>query len=103
MGIGNSNAIFGQLETCYTGGKASLEEEQITKGFAFSTVVSLETPIQKDACRSTENLWVKRPGTGEIPASRYKELTGGAYFAKEGIPPNTHLDGSRFYKRQLSS
>jgi len=88
-----------EMFLCNTGGKGPLKDEQVTMDFAFSTVVSLETAIKKDACLSKDNLWVKRPGTGEIPASRYKELTSGHYFAKEDIPPHTHLGESMFYKK----
>ena len=50
------------------GTKTILEEEQITIDFAYSTVVTIED-VKKGDIFIPENLWVKRPGTGDIPAS----------------------------------
>ena len=57
------------------GKKAAAPEEQVTIDFAFATVVSIE-PIKKGGTFTRDNLWVKRPGTGEIPAEQYEELLG---------------------------
>ena len=47
----------------------------MTIDFAFATVVTI-APVKKGECFTKENLWVKRPGTGEIPAEDYKSLLG---------------------------
>lgn len=61
---------------CMIGGKKeSLQEEQVTKKFAFATVVTIR-PIKRGETFTEKNLWVKRPGTGEIPAAYYEELLG---------------------------
>ena len=57
------------------GTKKAAEEEQVTIDFAFATVVSIR-PIKKGEVFSRENIWVKRPGTGEIPAEEYEALLG---------------------------
>ena len=57
------------------GKKEATEEEQVTIDFAFATVVSIK-PIRKGDIFTKENIWVKRPGTGEIKAEQYKELLG---------------------------
>ena len=57
------------------GSKKALPEEQVTIDFAFATVVSIQ-PIKKGEIFTEKNIWVKRPGTGEIPAEKYKTLFG---------------------------
>ena len=57
------------------GKKEAALEEKITIDFAFSTVVTLKK-INKGEKFSKENLWVKRPGTGEISAENYNKLLG---------------------------
>ena len=57
------------------GKKCAVDEEQITMNFAFATVVSIKS-IKKGEKFSKENIWVKRPGTGEILAANYEELFG---------------------------
>lgn len=57
------------------GQKGLLPEEQVTMDFAFATVVSIKA-ITKGEEFTRENIWVKRPGTGEIPAERYESLLG---------------------------
>jgi N-acetylneuraminate synthase len=49
------------------GTKGPAKEEQVTMDFAFATVVTIE-PIRAGEMLSKKNLWVKRPGTGAIPA-----------------------------------
>ncbi len=59
-----------------TGGtKEALPEEQVTIDFAFATVVTI-APIKAGEAFTRENLWVKRPGTGEIKAESYESLLG---------------------------
>ena len=50
-------------------------EEQVTIDFAFATVCSIQN-IKKGEMFSNENIWVKRPGTGEILAEHYDEIIG---------------------------
>jgi N-acetylneuraminate synthase len=57
------------------GNKEATVEEQVTMDFAFATVVSIAA-IKKGEKLTNENIWVKRPGTGEIPAENYNELLG---------------------------
>lgn len=57
------------------GKKEAAKEEQVTIDFAFATVVSIK-PIKAGELFTKDNLWVKRPGTGEILAEKYEELLG---------------------------
>jgi len=70
------------------GEKAALSEEQVTIDFAFATVVTI-ADIKKGELFTKENLWVKRPGTGEILAEYYGDLLGKK--ANCGIPADTHI------------
>jgi len=55
--------------------KEPAKEEKVTIDFAFATVCSI-SPIKKGEILSRENIWVKRPGTGEIPAEQFKDVLG---------------------------
>jgi sialic acid synthase SpsE len=57
------------------GEKKPLPEEQVTIDFAFATVVAI-ADINKGDRFTKENIWVKRPGTGELLAERYNEVLG---------------------------
>jgi N-acetylneuraminate synthase len=57
------------------GKKGPVKEEKPTIDFAYATVVTIR-PIQKGECLSKDNIWVKRPGTGEILAKDYENLLG---------------------------
>lgn len=57
------------------GDKLAAAEEKVTIDFAFATVCSIKK-IEKGDILTKENIWVKRPGTGEIPAENFKELLG---------------------------
>lgn len=57
------------------GEKEAAKEEQVTIDFAFATVVTIE-PIKAGEIFSKDNLWVKRPGTGEILAEDYESILG---------------------------
>ena len=69
--ISNSNEIW-QMRG---GTKEAAKEEQVTIDFAFATVCSI-APIKKGSVFTKENIWVKRPGTGEILAEHFNELLG---------------------------
>lgn len=57
------------------GTKQPAKEEQVTIDFAFATVCSI-APIKKGEQFSKENIWVKRPGTGEILAEDFNTILG---------------------------
>ncbi|MFQ5677239.1 MAG: N-acetylneuraminate synthase family protein [bacterium] len=57
------------------GSKDVLPEEEPTIRFAHACVVSIRKIKRGDAF-SMDNIWVKRPGTGEIKASQFETLLG---------------------------
>jgi N-acetylneuraminate synthase len=69
--------IYGSAEIALMRGgkKEATKEEQVTIDFAFATVVTIK-PIKKGEVLTKENIWVKRPGTGEILADDYNKLLG---------------------------
>ena len=82
--IEGANILFSQRG----GSKEPAKEEQVTIDFAFATVVSI-ADISIGDTFTKENLWVKRPGTGEILAAEYQNILGKK--ANKFIPNNTHL------------
>lgn len=64
-----------EIKSMQGGEKRAAKEEKVTMDFAFATVVSIR-PIREGEVFTKENIWVKRPGTGEIPAARFDELLG---------------------------
>lgn len=57
------------------GEKKALKEEQVTINFAYASVVSIKS-IKAGELLTKENLWVKRPGTGEFLAKDFEHLLG---------------------------
>ncbi len=57
------------------GTKEPAKEEQVTIDFAFATVVTIKA-IRTGEIFTKENLWVKRPGTGEISAEKFNSILG---------------------------
>lgn len=57
------------------GGKTILPEEQPTIDFAYACVVTTKEISAGDVF-SEDNVWVKRPGTGEIKAKNYENILG---------------------------
>ncbi len=57
------------------GKKEATKEEQVTIDFAFATVVTIK-PLSKGERLSKDNIWVKRPGIGEIKAENYEDIIG---------------------------
>ena len=57
------------------GDKRAVEEEQPTIDFAFATIVTIQK-INKGQKFTEENIWVKRPGTGDFLAEDYDEVLG---------------------------
>jgi sialic acid synthase SpsE len=70
------------------GTKSLLAEEQVTRDFAFATVVAIRDIAAGEAL-SSDNIWVKRPGTGEIKAEHYESLIGKS--AARTIARDSHL------------
>ena len=75
------------------GTKGPAEEEQITIDFAFATVVTI-APVKAGEPFTMKNLWVKRPGTGEILAERFETILGKR--ATRDIPADVHLTARDF-------
>jgi len=73
------------------GKKGPVPEEQGTIDFAFATVVSI-APIKAGDIFTTNNIWVKRPGTGTILADSYEQVLGKT--ASVDIPMDKHLEQS---------
>ena len=73
------------------GRKSAAAEEEVTIKFAFATVVTI-APIRAGEVFTEKNIWVKRPGTGEILAEDYKKILGRK--AECDIPADTHLTWS---------
>lgn len=63
------------IHQCLGGEKGILPEEQPTIDFAYATVVSIRN-IKAGEFFSRDNIWVKRPGTGEILAADYEQILG---------------------------
>lgn len=57
------------------GTKKPADEEQVTIDFAFATVCTIAS-IKEGELFTKENIWVKRPGTGEILAEQYENILG---------------------------
>jgi len=70
------------------GRKEAAIEEKVTIDFAFASVVSIKK-IKKGEKFTKENLWVKRPGTGDILAEHFNSIIG--KFALKDIPNDHHL------------
>jgi sialic acid synthase SpsE len=75
------------------GTKEPAKEEQVTIDFAFATVVTI-APVKAGEPFTMKNLWVKRPGTGEILAERFESILGKK--ATRDIAADTHLTVSDF-------
>lgn len=70
------------------GEKGYVTEEQPTIDFAFATVVTTAA-IPAGSVLEADNVWVKRPGSGEIPAEQYPRVLGTR--AARDLPADTHL------------
>ena len=70
------------------GTKGPAKEEQVTIDFAFATVVTI-APVKAGEPFTMQNLWVKRPGTGDILAEKFESILGKR--ARRDIPADTHL------------
>ncbi|HCE2183328.1 N-acetylneuraminate synthase family protein [Vibrio sp. Vb2133] len=70
------------------GKKEAAKEEQVTIDFAYASVVTI-AEIKEGETFTRDNLWVKRPGTGDYLAEDYESLIGSV--AKQNIPADVQL------------
>src|SRR5262245_49874192 len=82
--VKGSRAVFEALG----GGKTILSEEQPTIDFAYACVVTTKE-VLKGETLSAANIWVKRPGTGEIKAKDYERVLGRT--AARTMPAHTQV------------
>lgn len=82
--VNGTSAIFQALG----GSKTILAEEQPTIDFAYACVVTIRDVAEGEAF-SSDNVWVKRPGTGEIKAVDYESVLGRR--ASRALPVNAQL------------
>ena len=75
------------------GTKGPAKEEQVTIDFAFATVVTI-APVKAGEPFTMQNLWVKRPGTGAIPAERFEDVLGKT--ARRDLAADVHLTHEDF-------
>ena len=68
--------------------KEPAKEEQVTIDFAFATVCTIKE-IKKGESFTIDNIWVKRPGTGEILAEKFNDILGKS--AKRNINKDEQL------------
>jgi len=81
------------------GSKTILTEEQPTIDFAYASVVTTRS-IKAGEEFSPVNIWVKRPGTGEIKAMDYENLFG--HTASRDLPENTQVRWSDVNQLNMS-
>ena len=79
-----SRAIWQAL----TGKKEIQREEKPVIDFAYASVVTIK-PVQKDEVFSLENIWVKRPGTGDFIGEDLYKILGKK--AKLDLPKDVQL------------
>ena len=73
------------------GRKTILKGERDIINFAYACVVTT-TPIKKGERFTSKNLWVKRPGTGELKAHEYKKVLGRR--SRRDLPADVQLKRS---------
>ena len=64
-----------ELFKAIPGNKIPPKEEKNTMKFAFASVVAIKN-IKKGEKLTIDNIWVKRPGTGDFKAEKFKQLLG---------------------------
>lgn len=64
-----------EIQQMRGGKKEAAKEEQVTIDFAFATVVTIKA-LKKGDILTKDNIWAKRPGTGEIKAEYFNSLIG---------------------------
>jgi len=70
------------------GSKNILKEEKPTIDFAYACIVAIKD-IKRGEYFSKGNIWVKRPGTGELKAEKYYEVLGKK--SKKNIKKNMQI------------
>ncbi|WP_278182887.1 N-acetylneuraminate synthase family protein [Vibrio misgurnus] len=70
------------------GKKEAVKEEQVTIDFAYASVVTI-ADVKAGEAFTRDNLWVKRPGTGDFLAEEYEKLLGKV--ASQAIPADIQL------------
>ena len=83
--VRGSKAIFDSLN----GKKSILDGEKETAKFAYASVVTI-SDIEKGEHFSTDNIWVKRPGTGQIRAEFFDDILNKK--SSKGIKKNSQLE-----------
>ena len=83
--IFGSNAIFRALKNK----KEILDGEKLTAKFAFTSVVTIKD-IKKGDTFSMENIWVKRPGTGQIKAEFFDDILNKK--SRKSVKKNSQLE-----------
>lgn len=85
-----SALVFGSraIHAALGGAKTILPEEQPTIDFAYACVVTTDEVAAGERLTS-ENVWVKRPGTGEIRAVDYERVLGRT--ARRPLAKNTQV------------
>jgi len=63
------------IQKALGGTKEVLAEEKPTIEFAYACVVTIQ-PLETGDLLTRDNIWVKRPGTGQIKAVHYESLLG---------------------------
>jgi N-acetylneuraminate synthase len=76
------------IQQALGGSKEILPEEKPTIDFAYASVVSIRD-LKEGEKLSEENVWVKRPGTGEILARDFQKLLGRK--ASRAIPRDSQI------------
>jgi N-acetylneuraminate synthase len=71
--------------------KEPAKEEQVTIDFAFATVVTIKD-VRKGDVFTSDNIWVKRPGKGELLAEEFNNILGKR--ANRDILTDEHLKRS---------
>ena len=69
-----------QIPLMLGGNKEEADEEKVTSDFAFASVVTIK-PIKAGDIFTRDNIWVKRPGTGELHADEYESVLGKLLYA----------------------
>lgn len=80
-----------EIQQMRGGKKEAAKEEQVTIDFAFATVVTTKE-LKKGDVLTKDNIWVKRPGTGEIKAEHYESILG--KIVNKDIDNDEHLNWS---------
>lgn len=86
-------ASLDRLSLMKGGKREAASEEKVTIDFAFSSVVTLNR-ISSGEKLTEKNCWIKRPGTGEIPASDFDKILGKV--AKKDLEADEQLKWSDF-------